>query len=60
MSEDIQRAKSFNNYWSTSFKWIKPFIMSHKLGYEVAIAEIDDILILINEIGDPITVIDNV
>lgn len=57
---DINRAIYFNKKWFTHYKWIMKFVNSNILGYEVAIAEVDGMMLLVSKDGVPITIIDNV
>lgn len=56
--EHFNRAHLYNNKWFTNYKWIMPFVNSEKQGCELAIAEFDNVMVVINKEGTPIQIID--
>jgi hypothetical protein len=56
---DFNRALNYNKIWFTRFKWIMPFVKSEKMNCELAIAEIDNNMFIINQSGELISVIDD-
>ena len=57
---DVLRSKVINETIGTSkFKWVKEFVYSNILKEEVALAGMDENIVLINKVGNIFMLLDN-